>query len=139
MFRKLLVGLDGSENARKALTVAVGLAGSCEADVTIVSVEELPRYPATVGEVDEVKEALDEQFQGTMREALRLAAEAEVSLAPEIRVGHPAKQILEAARELEVDLIVPGAGGHNLIRDFLLGTTTDRLSHHAACSVLVVR
>lgn len=74
-----------------------------------------------------------------MDDARRVAAEHGVQLTTEVRVGNAAQQIVQAAREGGFDLVVLGAKGHSVIRDFLLGTTTDRVSHHAPCSVRVVR
>ena len=47
--------------------------------------------------------------------------------------------ILDAADELDIDMIVIGDKGKGAIREFLLGSVTRRIAHHAPCSVLVVR
>jgi len=120
--------------------MAVELAQAHRSILTAVAVEEhLPHYAATVGETVEAKEQLDAYFGGVMSDAGRRAADRGVHLESRIRAGDAAQQILLAAQELEADLIVLGPRGHSVIRDYLLGTTTDRVSHHSPCSVLVVR
>ncbi|HXG02568.1 MAG TPA: universal stress protein [Candidatus Binatia bacterium] len=55
MFRRILVAYDGSESALAALQVGVALCGALGSDLASISVEEhLPRYAATLGEVDAV-------------------------------------------------------------------------------------
>jgi nucleotide-binding universal stress UspA family protein len=140
VYRKILVALDGSEASRKALNAAIQLARSHAAGLCALGVEEhLPHYAATVGEVEEARDEQDSFFGRVMDEARRAAAEHEVELNTEVRAGNAAQQIARAASDGEFDLIVMGAKGHSRIRYFLLGTTADRVSHHAPCSVLLVR
>ena len=140
MYRRILVALDGSEAARKALQAALVLARTHGARLHALGVEErLHRYAATVGEVEEAKEEQNSFFAQVMDWAQRLAAEQGVPLTTEVRTGHAAQQIVRTAREGGFDLIVLGAKGHSRIHDFLLGSTTDRVIDHAPCSVLVVR
>jgi nucleotide-binding universal stress UspA family protein len=54
-------------------------------------------------------------------------------------VGHPAAEILRAASEPEVDLVVVGARGLGFLGRFILGSVSERVLEQAACSVLVVR
>ena len=125
VYRKILVALDGSKASKKTLSAAIQLARSHAAGLCALGVEEhLPHYAATVGEVEEAR---------------RAAAEHDVRLTSEIRAGNAAQQIVRVASDGEFDLIVMGAKGHSRIRYFLLGTTADRVSHHAPCSVLLVR
>ena len=140
IYRKILVGLDGSEASNTALRAAIRLARAHGASLHALGVEEhLPRYPATVGEVEEAKEEQDRFFSRVVEDARQIAREYETDLTTEVRMGNAPHQIVSVARDGGFDLIVLGAKGHNIIRDFLLGTTTDRVSHHAPCSVLIVR
>ena len=122
------------------LGTAIQLSRSRAAGLCALGVEEhLPHYAATVGEVEEAKDEKDSFFGRVMDEARRAAAEHDVQLTSEIRAGNAAQQIVRVASDGEFDLIVIGAKGHSRIRYFLLGTTADRVSHHAPCSVLLVR
>lgn len=140
MYRKIMVGLDGSDASEKALLAALDIARACGIAVHALGVEEhLPHFAATIGEVEEAKRELDTRFDQVMEKARHAAEEYGVAISTEVCAGNVALQLLRVSREGEFDLIVLGAKGHSVIRDFLLGTTTDRVTHHASCSVLVVR
>src|SRR5712692_1482107 len=140
MFDKILVALDGSEASKQAFATAVELARAHGARLYAVGVEEhLPHYAATVGEVEEAKDERDRFLEGVMQDAKRLADLHGVPLITEVRAGNAPQQIVQVATAEKVDLVVVGAKGHSRIHDFLLGSTSDRVSHHAPCSVLVVR
>jgi nucleotide-binding universal stress UspA family protein len=62
-----------------------------------------------------------------------------VRLSTELRTGHPAQEILAAARSHQADLIVLGHSGRSGARSRFLGTTAEKVSRHAECSVLIVR
>jgi len=70
MFRKILVAYDGSEGARAALRVGIGLAKSLGIELRSLSVEEhLPHYAATIDEVLDAEERIDAYFQKLTKEA----------------------------------------------------------------------
>jgi len=56
-----------------------------------------------------------------------------------LRVGTPWKEIVRAADELEITLIVLGSHGKRSLEELLLGSTVERVTRHASCPVLVVR
>lgn len=75
MFKKILVGNDGSEGAEKALRTAIDIAKKFGAEVHSISVEEdLPKYAATVGEVLEAKAEKNGYFAKLNQEAKEMAA-----------------------------------------------------------------
>ena len=56
-----------------------------------------------------------------------------------VRVGEAAAAILEVAEEQGADLIVVGNRGMQGAQRFLLGSVPDKISHHATCSVMIIR
>ena len=138
-FTNVLVAVDGSEGSRKALDCALSLCSSLGARLTAVAVEgRLPAYAASMGEVDEVKREKDEYFERVLGDA-RAASEARgIDLRTELIPGHAAEVISSYARAHGHDLIVIGHRGH-FLGDYLLGSTADRVAHHAHCPVMVVR
>ena len=62
-----------------------------------------------------------------------------ISIDERIALGHEAKEILKAARQEKADLIILGSKGMTGLRRFLMGSVAHTVSHHAPCSVLVVR
>ncbi len=83
--------------------------------------------------------AADDYFKDRQKEVAELAAQHGLSIACETRRGHPAKNILQMAKEGGYGLIVVGHSDHSELWGRLLGDTADRITDHAQCSVLVVK
>src|SRR6266540_3098652 len=104
MFKRILVAYDGSESAKAALRVGIALAKSLRPELYSISVEEhLPRYAATIGEIEEAKEQIDEHFRTLTKQARDAAALEEVELETVVRQGHEVAEILRFAREGRFD------------------------------------
>ncbi len=138
-FQRILVAIDGSPGGQKALETAIELAKITGAALDGLAVEgRLPAYAATIGEVDEVKREKDAFFGTLGRLAQEQAREEGVELEVDIRAGHAAELIVRYAKKGDFDLVVVGHKGH-FLEDFLLGSTADRVAHHASCPVLIVK
>ena len=138
-FTNLLVAIDGSPDADKALDCALSLAELLAAPVTALAVEgRLPAYAASLGEVDEVKREKDAFYDGVLQAAARRAATRGVPLETALAAGHPAEVITHYAEAHGHDLVIVGHRGH-FLGDYLLGSTADRVAHHAHCPVMIVR
>lgn len=138
-FSRVLVAVDGSEGAQKALDCALSICSAVGAELTALAVEgRLPAYAGSLGEVDEVKREKDEFFSRVLDEARLRAAERDVPVSTDLVPGHAAEVITHYARAHGHDLIVIGHRGH-FLGDYLLGSTADRVAHHAHCPVMVVR
>jgi nucleotide-binding universal stress UspA family protein len=74
-----------------------------------------------------------------LEEASSYAARRGVAIQTDIRAGHPAQEIVRAADDQGADLIVVGHSGHSGVWGRFLGGTAEKVSRHAACSVLIVR
>jgi nucleotide-binding universal stress UspA family protein len=139
-FDRILVPYDGSRGSKRALEVALDLALAEGAEVLGVAVAaHLPRFGATVGEVDEERRVEEAQARTHLEEAAAYAAARGVALRTEIRAGNAAHAILQAAEDHDVDLIVLGHSGVSGLWGHFVGTTADRVSEHARCSVLIAR
>jgi nucleotide-binding universal stress UspA family protein/CBS-domain-containing membrane protein len=140
MFKRILVAYDGSEGARAALALAIDLAKGVDGELYSVSVEErLPRYAATISEVEGAKEQIDDHFKTLTKEARDTAALAGVELEALVRQGHQAAEILDAARDGKFALLVFGAHGHSRLFQRVVGSTSLSVARLAPCSVLIVR
>jgi len=138
-FERILVAIDGSPGGEKALEKAIELAKLTGARLEALAVEgRLPAYAATIGEVDEVKREKDVFFERLARQARQHAAEEGVELEVDVRPGHAAELIVRQAQEHGCDLVVVGHKGH-FLEDYLLGSTADRVAHHAHCPVMIVK
>jgi len=145
MFASIVVGTDGSETAHEAVRQAVALARQLGARLDIVSAYE----PVPAGRLREEAQQVPDDLQWIVnpREdvAATLRAAAEVSKAAGVltetyaRQGDPADAILDVAEERGADLIVVGNKGMTGAKRFLLGSVPNKVSHHAPCSVLIIR
>jgi nucleotide-binding universal stress UspA family protein len=140
MFARILVGVDGSEAAERALARALDLAALCGSELFVVSAEErLPAYAVTVGEIQEEERYEHRYYRRIQHEARRQAEEHGVPVRLEVVPGHPAQVLVRVATEHGCDLIVLGHTGHSGLHHLFLGSTADRVVEHARCAVLVVR
>ncbi|HMK37028.1 MAG TPA: universal stress protein [Desulfomonilaceae bacterium] len=139
MVKKILNGLDGSEGSLKALSESIELAKALGAELHTISVEEVPRYPGTVGEVIETKQAANSTFKAAVAKAREMAELAHVELKEHVRIGHEVKTIVEFVKKEQIDLLVIGFMGHSALYDRVMGGTCQNLVRLAPCSVLVVK
>jgi len=56
-----------------------------------------------------------------------------------VRKGDYAEEILNAAKEFDADMIVIGSRGLGLLKSTVLGSVSQKVLHHASCSVVTVR
>lgn len=145
MFKSIVVGTDGSETATKAVRQAAELARSVGAKLELVSAYEPVPAQRLSGERREAPEDLQwainprEDVDATLEAAATVAREAGVEVDVYARQGDPADAILDVAEEREADLIVVGNKGMTGAKRFLLGSVPNKVSHHAPCSVLIIR
>jgi nucleotide-binding universal stress UspA family protein len=139
MLKKIVVGLDGSKGSFSAVEEGVLLASLAGTELHTISVEEVPRFPGTIDEVVEEKEAADTRFGLAISQAQKMAEERGVKLKAHVLVGHEVKTIVEFVKEREYDLLVIGFMGHSALYDRVMGGTCQALVRLAPCSVLVVK
>ena len=145
MFGSIVVGTDGSDTATEAVRAAVDLAKSVGAKVQLVSAYEPVSNQRLREESTQVPEDMQwmvnprEDVDATLDTACEVATEAGVQVEKFARQGDPADAILDVAEETKADLIVVGNKGMTGARRFLLGSVPNKVSHHAPCSVLIIR
>ncbi|NSW85589.1 MAG: universal stress protein [Syntrophobacteraceae bacterium] len=139
MIKKILVAFDGSQESDKAFTLALDIASKYSAQVLVISVARPPEPPIAV-EMGAVLEAASEYYAKQAGGLLERAASLGISPRFEVRIGHPAEQIVLLANEEDVDMIVMGhRGGGSFLQRWRLGSIARRVMNYAQCSVVVVR
>lgn len=132
--KKILVAVDGSKHADRALEYAVALARNYKASLALLHVEEdkLVRIggPQVVDCVGTVGECI-------LKDASTKAAG--MSFDKLLKFGSPAETIIKVAQKANVDLIVVGSRGLSSVQRFLLGSVSDDISMHSRSSVLIVK
>jgi nucleotide-binding universal stress UspA family protein len=145
MFKSIVVGTDGSDTATQAVREAVDLARSLGAKLELVSAYEPVPAQRLAEERRQAPEDLQwainprEDVDATLDAAAALAREAGVQADLYARQGDPADAILDVAEERRADLIIVGNKGMTGAKRFLLGSVPNKVSHHAPCSVLIIR
>jgi nucleotide-binding universal stress UspA family protein len=145
MFSSIVVGTDGSSTAQEAVRQAAELAKRLDALIYIVSAYE----PVSEGRLREERRQVPEDLQWMINpredveESLRQGAAAlehdGLRVETLAREGDPADAILDVAEEKDADLIVVGNKGMTGAKRFLLGSVPNKVSHHAPCSVMIIR
>jgi nucleotide-binding universal stress UspA family protein len=145
MISSIVLGTDGSDTAKKAVREATELAKLLGAAIDLVSAyEPVPaqRLRAEARDVpDDVSWMVNprEDVEATLKEAAGEVEAAGVTVETFAREGDPADAILDVAEERGADLIVVGNRGMTGAKRFLLGSVPNKVSHHAPCSVLIIR
>lgn len=140
--RKILVGYDGSEGARRALRYGAELAREQQADLWAVAVlEDAPPYAARNGEGQDDQAGRERTLQQILllEEAYQEVEQAGVQLQLTMRRGQAAQAVVAVAEEGAFDLVVIGHSGRSAVWGRFLGATADTITDRAPCSVLVVR
>lgn len=139
MYRRIVVGLDGSPGADRALETAIALARLTKAELFLISIAELARYPGAIDEIEDEQHTAQRLFQKIQKAAVARVTGVGLIAHTEIRGGHAAQALPEFTHQVKADLLVIGHSGHSGIWGKLLGTTADKVVDLAPCSVLVVR
>jgi nucleotide-binding universal stress UspA family protein len=133
---RVLIGYDGSAYAKRALHYAKRFGD--DAEVTVITVAQvLIEAPRTGDYEDPARGTAEARRQ--LEDAEKLLAEEGVTAELLTAVGNPAAEIIAAAEQRDVDLIVVGHRGRSAISRFIEGSVSDRVVRHATCDVLVVR
>jgi nucleotide-binding universal stress UspA family protein len=135
----ILVAVDFSDGSKAALRYAAQLAGAFDAAVTVVNVIEVNYGWMNYG-ANEFG-LLDEQSRENRKRTLQsFARECGAGLwwRYSARLGKPAEEIAEAAREVGADIIVIATRGHTGLKHAMIGSTAEEVVRTAPCPVWVV-
>ena len=136
MFKKVVVGVDGSETNAKVVDTAARLSAATGAGLVLVHAAEMshgrtaPRH--------EPVEAAKEILHAAETTAKGLGATVDKLVDDEVGMKGPAGVLDDAAVKYGADLIVVGTRGHNVWMGSVLGSVSQRLLHNPPCPVLVV-
>jgi nucleotide-binding universal stress UspA family protein len=137
MFKKILVGTDGSDTASKAVAHAVELAKRMGAELIISH-----SYAPPKGDVG-APFGPSEPFPGievgkSILKDVEKRFGGDVQLRSVLREGEPGDVLVDVAEEEGIDLLIVGNKGMTGAKRFVLGSVPNTVSHHAPCSVMIV-
>ncbi|MBI5387677.1 MAG: universal stress protein [Verrucomicrobia bacterium] len=139
-FTRILLPTDFSDASRKALKYATRFVEQFGSRVTLIHVIE----PVMSPDFKTFPLALDEEkvVENVRNRLLALARshfhERQIE-GVVVRTGNPFHEISEAARELNIDLIIISTHGYTGVKRALLGSTAERVVRHSQCPVMTVR
>jgi nucleotide-binding universal stress UspA family protein len=137
MLEKLLLAVDYSEHARKAVPAVIELARAGGGTVRVLHIREI-FYPVSPRVDDDTPDRAQQLVDGVVAELEQAGVKAEGVVQPSTG-GSPAAGILEQAREFGAGMIVLGSRGLSDLGGLLLGSVAHKVIHLSACPVLVVR
>lgn len=139
MFRSILVAVDGSTNADRAVAAAAEIAKFHGSKMTISHVFYIPEhYRSDMS--GPLRESVRHDGEEILAHAAKIAAKEGVEVETKlVSEGHPAEAIIRLAEELGVGLLVAGARGRAQDDTRPMGSIATAILLGAGCSVLLVR
>lgn len=139
--RRILVPTDFSSCASKAIAYAIPFARQFAARLTLLHVVPTDYAFNEFGAVDYItlNEEARRSDEARLAELIKKEVPGDVATEASVRIGRPVSEIVDAARELEADLLIMSTHGHTGLKHVFLGSVTELVVRHAPCPVLVVR
>ena len=139
MIKSILVPIDGSRHAEKALTYALEIAEKCEAGIEILTV--VPEVVSSPDWMKEYTEKMKEKSEEMLSESFRMAKEIkpDIDISKRLEEGLTVEKILEIAERGNHDMIIMGSRGVGFVKGFLLGSVSNKVVNHAEIPVLIVK
>jgi nucleotide-binding universal stress UspA family protein len=147
MYKRIVVGTDGSASANIAVDAAIELARVTGATLHIVNAHrvtnpfQLASTPEVTVPIDAIvasNEAIQAEAGRVCDQAVERAGAAGVAAEGHCVAGDAAEALLKVAEDTECDLLVVGNRGMSGVRRFMLGSVPNKLSHHSPSSLLIV-
>ena len=140
-YQNILVGVDGSEEAEKALMKAIGIAVKCEGRLIIAHVIDTRAYASNEHYDHRFIEPLEEKAKELLQACKEKAEQAGVeNVQTIIERGSPRAAMSKTiAAAYEAGIVVAGATGQNAVERLFLGSVSEAIARKAPCDVLIVR
>jgi universal stress protein A len=138
--KRILVPVDFSDCSRKALAYAIPFAKQFGAEIVITYVVQ-PYLPVPEMTAIDTPALLAQMRDSGKRELekLRISITDNLKISTVLRVGNPAHEIVKAATELDVDLILLSTHGRTGLGRAFFGSVAEHVTRYAGCPVLTVR
>jgi len=142
MLSKILVPVDGSENSFRALEHAIFLSKKIEGAQTTVThiIEDPPSvYIYSPKVMEKVREDYKSESAKILERCKDMANKGGINIHTVIIEGDPASKIIGYSEMEKFDIIIIGSRGMGHFKEMILGSISNKVLHHAKCSVMVVR
>lgn len=143
MIKNILVPIDGSEYAEKAVTYAIGIARKFDAKLLLLNVVPRRSFQFADGEKRVREKDIVEMEERGGREVLKKAKDLAdfqaVMAETRIAFGDPSDEILKICDSECPSLIIMGVRGRGEVKSIFLGSVSNRIIHHSPCPVLIIK
>ncbi len=141
--KKVLVPIDFSDYSKSALKYAVNFAKSFSAEIVLIYVVEPVIYPPDFSMGQIAMPSMNSEWDERAKEELQKLAKSEIPgesiVKTIIKTGKPFVEIIETAKEENIDLIIIATHGHSGVEHILFGSTAEKVVRKAPCPVLTLR
>ncbi len=145
-FRHILVPLDGSPLAERAIPLATALAEKFGSEILLLRVLDIPQptpptshLEVTIGWVREARAQAHQEAQSYLDARQQEVYRQGIEVRALMRDRSPAEDILQVASSEKIDLIVMSAHGQGGLARWTFGSVADKVARHSPCPVLLVR
>ncbi|MEL6683307.1 MAG: universal stress protein [Pseudomonadota bacterium] len=146
MFKTIVVAVDGSDCSKNAVAAACDMTSAGGGSLTIVHAPQAETTAFVIGWPVGYHELLtapshtelEETGKKIIAEAAALAKGKCCEVQTDMHIGDPVRQVLRIAKDKNADLIVMGRRGLGSVASLFLGSTSQRIQHHATCACLTV-
>ena len=141
MFTNILVPIDGSDNAYRALVAALLLSEKLGSNITVIHVmEEVPiTHIGSEKMLNELLEAYKKENQDILLKCSEIAKQKGLTIKTFLLQGNPASAILDYNKKEKFDLVIMGSRGLGKFKELILGSVSSKIVHHSPCAVLLIR
>ena len=141
----IVVGVDGSDHSKRALIWAMRQAAVQHVPLTALAVRPEPARPATgiywglraYPEDSHNPDVVRKAVEQIVEQARDEIGETSLQVTVNVVTGDPAEELINASRD--ADLVVVGSRGSGGFASLLMGSVSSKVTHHAACPVVVIR
>lgn len=141
-FEKILFCTDFSENSDFAFQYALGLAAQNPSSTLyllhVVPESDAQFWKSYIYEVDDVDQKAKHDIDERMNQTYLSKIPAGLRIETAFRVGRDSQEILDFAKENNVDLIVIGRQGEGSLQKAFFGNVTEKVARHASCAVMII-
>ncbi|WP_408008373.1 universal stress protein [Pseudalkalibacillus sp. A8] len=139
MYKKILLATDGSEHSIRVAENAIHIA-KCSSDSTIEVVYVVDADRAKSDVLSNWNSAdLNDSRKERMKDVEQKAKEAGVTYEIKVLHGEPGPTIVEYVNNNQIDIVVIGSRGLNVLQEFVLGSVSHKVAKRANCPVLIVK
>lgn len=143
MLQKILVPVDGSPSAWKALDYACEMAKKFNGELVIAHIVQMPPTISLISVPFDTAmsagDAFDEFAEKLTKDIDSKLINKNVPYSIKMEVGHPSQKILEVSETEDCDTIVLGSRGLSGVKEFFLGSVSAKVSEYAKVPVMIVK